>query len=303
MHIFRFDLIFILLDTIDIDGDKKIADHVIRMHRFRSEFELDGESLTLGKEQNFASYQRLSHSNRNSVGFSGDMFEKFNEILHGSNINGNSKIFTLPFFIKYVQVARALKPSLTTTASDLISTEYTRLRSQDLTHTDIAKTQPVTARTLESLIRISTAHAKARISKYVEAIDVEVAISLINYAYFKDVSMQNIGLPSSDSSDDHEHSELIAKSRIPPEGEINSNQEMYDLSDDIFGESFFQFQKHAFLSFSDAHVDSLMVAELYSSINLYSSMPLMTNEIFHKYLSKMEESNQIMVSEGVVYLI
>ncbi len=30
---FRFDLLFILLDTIDVDNDRKIADHVVRMHR------------------------------------------------------------------------------------------------------------------------------------------------------------------------------------------------------------------------------------------------------------------------------
>ena len=30
----RFDLLFILLDTIDVDNDRKIADHVVRMHRY-----------------------------------------------------------------------------------------------------------------------------------------------------------------------------------------------------------------------------------------------------------------------------
>ncbi len=31
----RFDLIFVMLDCIDKANDEKIADHVVRMHRYR----------------------------------------------------------------------------------------------------------------------------------------------------------------------------------------------------------------------------------------------------------------------------
>jgi maternal DNA replication licensing factor mcm3 len=39
----RFDLLFILIDKHDRELDQQIADHVVRMHRYRAPNEEDGE--------------------------------------------------------------------------------------------------------------------------------------------------------------------------------------------------------------------------------------------------------------------
>lgn len=105
-----------------------------------------------------------------------------------------------------------MKPKLTEEASAVIAEEYSKLRSEDMVESDVARvsrreildlcikyiympdtfsnnfqTQPVTARTLETLIRLSTAHAKARLSKNVESEDAHAAIELVQFAYFKRV--------------------------------------------------------------------------------------------------------------------
>ena len=96
------------------------------------------------------------------------IFEKDDQLLYGKTTS--QKIVSSRFLRKYIHVARVLKPVLTREACDIISTEYAKLRAQETVGSGRAKTQPVTARTLETLIRLSTAHAKARMSKRVELV-------------------------------------------------------------------------------------------------------------------------------------
>lgn len=39
----RFDLLFIMLDQMDPEQDREISDHVLRMHRYRTPGEQDGD--------------------------------------------------------------------------------------------------------------------------------------------------------------------------------------------------------------------------------------------------------------------
>ena len=48
---------------------------------------------------------------------------------------------------------------------------------------------PVTARTLETIIRLSSANAKARLSHSVDDCDVEVAVELINFVVFHEAGL------------------------------------------------------------------------------------------------------------------
>lgn len=115
------------------------------------------------------------------------VFEKFDPLLHGASRSAADQILTVEFMKKYISVVKCIKPKLTEQACELISNEYSRLRSQDSAESDVARTQPITARSLETLIRLSTAHAKARMAKNVGPQDAKAAIELVQYAYFKKV--------------------------------------------------------------------------------------------------------------------
>jgi len=206
----RFDLLFILLDTVDVDSDRKIADHVVKVHQYRDPREADG-SVTVIKS---GAGDLATH--RNEGGGGGDhqkelqVWDKSEAgATGGSSGRGrkrSDRLLSPEFVQKYVEIAKVLKPVLTEEAAEMIGEEYSKLRSQDFENSEVARTQPVTARALETLIRLSTAHAKARLSKTVDAEDAETAIELVQFAYFKKV----LGKPKkrrhqSDNEDDSDN--------------------------------------------------------------------------------------------------
>lgn len=180
----RFDLIFVILDTIETENDRVIADHVIRMHRYRAPNEQDGDVLPFGSDVDMLTTLNQDENHDTEM----QVYDKYDPSLHGPVRDKKQKFVNLMFMRKYIHLAKGLKPQLTKDAADLISEEYTKLRNQEgLENDHLARTQPVTARCLETLIRLATAHAKARLSNKVEARDADIAIELIRFACFKKV--------------------------------------------------------------------------------------------------------------------
>ncbi|XP_044727671.1 DNA replication licensing factor Mcm3 isoform X1 [Chrysoperla carnea] len=216
----RFDLLFVMLDVVDAEIDSMISDHVVRMHRYRKPGEQDGEVLPMGLNvEMLSTHDPDADDENNKV----PVYEKYEPLLHGKSRARNERILSAGFMRKYIYVAKMMKPKLTEEATELIADEYSKLRSEDAMDMDVARTQPVTARTLETLIRLATAHAKARLSPIISVSDAEAAIELVQYAYFKKVlEKEKKKKRRRDQSEDEESDEEVHTEHTQEEEEVES---------------------------------------------------------------------------------
>ncbi|KAK4450026.1 hypothetical protein QBC34DRAFT_403543 [Podospora aff. communis PSN243] len=185
----RFDLLFVVTDDIEDTRDRQVSEHVLRMHRYRQAGTEEGAPVreNAGQALNVALNQQAD-PNRPT-----DVYEKFDAMLHagvkgtGRGANKKPEVLSIPFMKKYIQYAKTrIKPVLTQEASDRIADIYVGLRNDDM-ESNQRKTSPMTVRTLETLIRLATAHAKSRLSNRVEERDAAAAEAILRFALFKEV--------------------------------------------------------------------------------------------------------------------
>mmetsp|Transcript_11132 Transcript_11132/g.18061 ORF Transcript_11132/g.18061 Transcript_11132/m.18061 type:complete len:317 (+) Transcript_11132:188-1138(+) len=162
--------------------------------------------------------------------------QKFNPMLHGGFAAGAGRRDQLlhPEFIrKYIHYAKSrIKPVLTAEASEFINQEYATLRQEQET-----KTLPVTARQLESFIRLSTAHAKARLSNEVEVSDAEEALRTMRYALYHD-TMPSANTQAQDTQPGNENPAPTNRTRLRRGGgdSLESDVSSDEGSDDLDGD-------------------------------------------------------------------
>jgi len=213
----RFDLLFVVLDQMDPETDRKIATHVIMGHRYRSDHggaghdsdyddDDDSDDDMEDTDKVHSIWQRNRHNSHE-----GEFSEKdphANDILQHD------------FLRKYLHFAKTrMKPELTEGAREFIANRYAEMRCrQD------ERTLPVTARTLETVIRLATAHAKSRLSNIVEAKpDCETAMDVLSFALYHEAGeTNNYGTDENDDdiatevTDDKSHSEEQENGLIEP---------------------------------------------------------------------------------------
>lgn len=324
----RFDLLFVMLDTPDSENDRLISEHVVRIHRYRDPKEQDGEALPMGSGVDILSTRNLEIDENDPS--KTRMFEKYEPLLHGPR-NKTEQTLSSQFMRKYIHIAKCVKPVLTEEASNVISEEYSRLRSQEAVESDAARTQPVTVRTLETLIRLSTAHAKARLSKNVEQQDAQAAIELVQFAYFKKVlekPKRKRQHSDEESGDDEDVSVENPPKRRPrtngndpytfeEEEEANTPEAMEVEADDleiviapppvqqtsISPERYKVFKSTLSNVFRKQRLQSLGFTRMLSMINEEHSTNTFTENEAYAAVYKMMDANFIMFSDGIIFLI
>ncbi|KFV69706.1 DNA replication licensing factor MCM3, partial [Dryobates pubescens] len=333
----RFDLLFIVLDQMDPEQDREISDHVLRMHRYRNPNEQDGDAMPLGSAVEILATDDPDFAQEEEQEL--QVYEKHDDLLHGPH-RRKEKVVSMEFMRKYIHVAKMIKPVLTQESASYIAEEYSRLRSQSEMNSDIARTSPITARTLETLIRLSTAHAKARMNKTVDLQDAEAAVELVQFAYFKKVlerEKKRKKQTEDDSETEKEEDEqsqpteerrIRRRKKARTEGEGDS-YDPYDFSDaeeempevqahtpktpeasaageekkTELAEPRLKAFKAALLEvFKTSHAQSVGLKNVMESINRDNPEPFSLAEV-KMALAHMQDDNQIMVSDDIVFLI
>jgi DNA replication licensing factor MCM3 len=152
----RFDLVFIILDQHSAAYNRRIGKHILRDHMTAEPAKFDSLVFKTIVPQD---QKGVPEENENTA----------------VSCTGET-IVSLSFLRRYVAYAKALAPLLTESSQRLICQHYVQLRSEQQ---DGGDGFFVTARTLESIVRLATAHAKLRLSQTVEDDDVTGAMELI----------------------------------------------------------------------------------------------------------------------------
>jgi DNA replication licensing factor MCM3 len=191
----RFDLLFVVTDDVEETRDRRIAEHVLRIHQYIPPGLEEGTPINDDLNQTLSIDGPGGPPEAEEVDES--PFEKYNPLLHvafsgpstrtRSGRQKKKEILKISFIKKYIQYAKGRPaPVLTKGAADHIVQVYSSLRNESQEGNQ-KRTAPLTARTLETLIRLATAHAKARLSAKVELADALEAEVIIRFALFKEV--------------------------------------------------------------------------------------------------------------------
>lgn len=172
----RFDVLFILLDKLEPENDRRITDHVLKMHRHHK----------MGMNQQPDLFDRIDDLENEEET---DIFERFDPFQHSDFFSERSApprerkqrkndVLAIEFMKKYFQHAKSeMHPVLNKKAIAKICAAYAEIRGRD---EELAL--PITARYVETIIRFATAHAKLRLSSTVEKSDVEAVLQILLFS-------------------------------------------------------------------------------------------------------------------------
>ena len=298
----RFDLLFIVLDQLDPVSDRRLSEHVLRSHQYRKPGTIM-EPEPLYQTSFFTLDDPSDQSKNTSVWNRGGQ-------LH----SGAGDFLTKDFLRKFMYFAKKkIEPVLTDVAMSNISEAYTQMRAKQ-TRNNL----PVTARSLETLIRLSSAHAKARLSTAVEECDVEVAVELVNYVLYGEIGVYGDGAAASSTSQPAVTPALSKKAKRVDDSDGTSDEDDDSLqqltkkaatdaakytsininkNDDRYG----KIQSVLFKFRKDSNEDVITIGELVTLLG--PEIGPVTSKAVEGVLIQMETDNQIMYEDGNIHIL
>ncbi|CAI2384338.1 unnamed protein product [Moneuplotes crassus] len=209
----RFDLIFLMLDEPDLDKDRLLSEHIMKLHARKGKrrqddsngySQMSSSGMGYGSESgyNTSSYEDPyprkrsynTHGDRSNIYGASDtdidggirpeedyetLVNYLKRVMHQMD---EDQILTPEFIKKYVTFAkRTCFPKLSKEACEILKSFYISLRVNSSGHNSI----PVTSRQLDSIIRLSQAKAKLELRSIVTREDAEIVVKLIQESLFE----------------------------------------------------------------------------------------------------------------------
>ena len=179
----RFDLLFIVLDKMTQQSDRAVSSYVLDLHQ-HAPTGAEAAALADGRAQ----AEKQGEAGQPSPVFAGRN-GKISDMLGpnpeerpraGTPVRAHLSIEFLKKFLFYAKKhAERRAPALSAEARARVAAHYVDLRSGLGSGADA---KPVTVRTLETFIRLATAHAKVYLQRAVTAEDVDAAMALMNHS-------------------------------------------------------------------------------------------------------------------------
>lgn len=283
----RFDLVFVVRDLTTEEIDRKIATQVLKQAQNR----LGGKRR--GVEQVHSTIlQRRQESAASEVPEDTPIFEK----LAAGPGEDKPEVVTVDFLKKYLKYCKIIckSPVLTEEAQQEIANRYVEMRMKFQTgHEDPdkpdAQRKPklaVTTRTLEALIRLSTAHAKLKLrADEVTREDVTEAYKLMLLAREEECET-----PADTNKEDVE--------QIPEQSmEGTRGQKRARDKDTIAAKRLDTLQSIVARAFGDKVENEMSLGELFERVNtsLMAGESKFKDEEFRAGLDELEAKNKVMV--------
>ncbi|CAG8455206.1 5602_t:CDS:10 [Funneliformis caledonium] len=306
----RFDLVFVVTDEINEVRDSLISKHVLRLHEYRPPNLEEGVPIKEDSGQTIFMEEAEKSTEPTPVYMHYDLSPNDGNDDQRDTNSDQTNFLSSEFLKKYIQYAKGCEePRLGKAAAAYLCELWVTLRNEK-EKDGKAKTSPLTPRALDSLFRLATAHAKARLGKRVTIKDAKVAEEVVRFALFKEVSVKDrrkgkmVESPTKDTENLMDTDETRQQSFVELDFDtlvIEDNMEI------ITSERMTLFQEHLNrITSTPPHENSISFDVLIQEIN--NNLPenqAYTREEVNAALKKMQDRNKLMISndDDMIYLI
>lgn len=165
----RFDLVFILLDKPDELLDKRVSEHIMSLHSGYQE-----HSSAVKKP-------RTAYHNTGGLDLSVKSGSLVSKLRPDPKKDGDFHPLPAPLLRKYIAYARTFVfPRMTKPAAEILQKFYLKLRD----HNTSADSTPITARQLESLVRLAEARARLDLREEITAEDALEVVEIMRESLY-----------------------------------------------------------------------------------------------------------------------